>query len=93
MQRNYLHVSLVPGKQHVSIDILLCLIFTRVKELVNFPFFLLRKNPEITTCLYNIQKFDGTIIIDILKGHPKMIAGGTVGQNPFFIEPKCIGMG
>jgi len=46
------------------------------------------KKPWISICLYNISKFDGTTIMNLLKTHPFTISGGILLQNPFFIPPE-----
>jgi len=43
------------------------------------------KDPVI--CVYDISKFSGAIIVDILRTHPMVIIGGTLQENPFFVPP------
>jgi len=49
---------------------------------------LLKKNPVTSVCQYDVRKFDGATIMDILKVHPYMIVRGSVVNNPFFIQPE-----
>lgn len=49
---------------------------------------LLRKYPVTAVCQYDARKFNGATIMDILKVHPYMIVGGSVVNNPFFIQPE-----
>jgi hypothetical protein len=43
------------------------------------------KDPVI--CVYDIAKFNGAVILDILRTHPMVIIGGTLQENPFFVPP------
>lgn len=43
--------------------------------------------PWISICLYNITKFSGSIIVNVLRTHPYTISGGVITQNPYFIDP------
>jgi MEDS: MEthanogen/methylotroph, DcmR Sensory domain len=42
-------------------------------------------NPVI--CTYDLSKFGGAIIVDIMRTHPMIIIGGILQENPFFIPP------
>lgn len=41
----------------------------------------------VTICLYNIAKFPGSTIMNVLRTHPFTITGGVVTKNPYFIHP------
>lgn len=43
------------------------------------------KDPVI--CVYDVAKFSGAVIVDILRTHPMVIIGGTLQENPFFVPP------
>jgi hypothetical protein len=43
-------------------------------------------NPVI--CTYDLTRFSGNIIMDILRTHPMVILGGVLQENPFFIPPE-----
>lgn len=43
--------------------------------------------PWISICLYNLRRFDGKTIMDVLRTHPYSISGGVVTQNPFYQDP------
>lgn len=49
---------------------------------------LLKQFPVTAVCQYDARKFNGDVIMDILKVHPYMIVKGTVINNPFFIKPE-----
>jgi DcmR-like sensory protein len=44
-----------------------------------------KKNPLI--CVYDLSKFGGDIVVDILRTHPMVIIGGILQENPFFVPP------
>lgn len=43
--------------------------------------------PWISICMYNITKFSGAMIMNVLKTHPFTINGGIITQNPYYIHP------
>jgi hypothetical protein len=43
--------------------------------------------PWISICLYNITKFSGKIIVNVLQTHPYTISGGVITQNPYYQDP------
>jgi hypothetical protein len=51
----------------------------------------LAANPEaaaISLCLYDVERFDAELIVGVLRTHPKVVMGGTVIDNPFYIQPE-----
>jgi hypothetical protein len=38
-------------------------------------------------CTYDLRKFRGDIVIDIMRTHPLIIIGGVLQENPFFVPP------
>ncbi len=43
--------------------------------------------PWISICLYNLNKFSGSQIMQVLQTHPFTISGGTITQNPYYQHP------
>jgi hypothetical protein len=43
--------------------------------------------PWISICLYNVTKFDGSTIMDVLRTHPYTISGGVITENPYYQDP------
>jgi hypothetical protein len=41
----------------------------------------------ISICLYDINRFPGSIIMKALQTHPFVITGGGVFENPYFVQP------
>lgn len=42
-------------------------------------------NPVI--CTYDLTKFSGDVVVDIMRTHPMIIIGGILQENPFFVPP------
>jgi hypothetical protein len=43
--------------------------------------------PQVIMCLYDLDRFGGQVLVDILKTHPKVLMGGTVLENLHYLEP------
>lgn len=39
-------------------------------------------------CVYDVNKFSGRVLMDVLATHPKVILGGKIVENPYYQEPK-----
>lgn len=48
---------------------------------------ILQDYPLTTVCQYDVRKFDGALIMDLLSVHPMMIVRGQLVKNPTYIEP------
>jgi hypothetical protein len=48
---------------------------------------LLPRYADPVVCTYDLTRFGGEIVIDILRTHPLVIMGGILQQNPFFVPP------
>ncbi len=46
------------------------------------------KYPVTPICQYDVNRFDGATIFDILKVHPYIIAHGQVVRNPYYMNPQ-----
>lgn len=64
----------VPGKEHL---------FAYESRLNYF----IPGKPWISICLYNITKFDGATIMDVLRTHPYTISKGVMMENPYYMDP------
>jgi hypothetical protein len=61
-----------------------------VEELVGYESELNRflpRYPQVILCLYDLDRFGGEVIIDIVKTHPRILLGGMVVDNPNYLEP------
>jgi hypothetical protein len=43
-------------------------------------------NPVI--CTYDLTKFKGDVVVDVMRTHPMIIIGGILQENPFYVPPK-----
>ena len=61
-----------------------------VHELVGYESELNRflpRYPQVILCLYDLERFSGEMLVEILKTHPKVLVGSTVVENPYYVEP------
>lgn len=49
--------------------------------------YFIKGKPWISICLYNLNKFSGKMIMQVLQTHPYIISQGIVTENPFFVDP------
>lgn len=49
--------------------------------------FFIPGKPWISVCLYNVTKFSGGTIMNVLRTHPYTISGGALTQNPYYQDP------
>ena len=47
-----------------------------------------RRHEDAVICVYDLAKFGGDAVIDIMRTHPMIIIGGILQQNPFFVPPE-----
>jgi len=47
-----------------------------------------RRHDDAVICTYNLAKFGGETVIDIMRTHPMVIIGGILQRNPFFVPPE-----
>ena len=62
-----------------------------VEELVGYEARLNRflpRYPQVILCLYELDQFSGEVLVDVLKTHPKVLLGGMVLDNPYYLEPE-----
>jgi hypothetical protein len=63
---------------------------SRVEHLVEFESRvneLWRRHDDTVICVYDLDRFGGDTVIDIMRTHPMVVIGGIVAQNPFFVPP------
>jgi hypothetical protein len=61
-----------------------------VEELIGYESRLNRflpRYPQVILCLYELDQFSGEVLVDVLKTHPKVLLGGMVLDNPYYLEP------
>jgi hypothetical protein len=47
-----------------------------------------RRHDDVVICVYDLAKFGGDTVIDIMRTHPMIIIGGILQQNSFFVPPE-----
>jgi hypothetical protein len=45
------------------------------------------RHDDAVICVYNLAKFGGDTVIDIMRTHPMVIIVGILQQNPFYVPP------
>ncbi|MEW6470803.1 MAG: MEDS domain-containing protein [Actinomycetota bacterium] len=61
-----------------------------VEELVGYESEVNRlapRYPWVLLCLYDLERFSGELLVDILKTHPRVLMFGAVLDNPYYQEP------
>ncbi|HVU72826.1 MAG TPA: MEDS domain-containing protein [Mycobacteriales bacterium] len=43
--------------------------------------------PQVVVCLYDLDRFGGGIVVDLLKTHPRVLVNGMVLENPYCLSP------
>ncbi len=38
-------------------------------------------------CAYDLSKFGGDVVVEVMRTHPMIIIGGMLQENPFFVPP------
>jgi hypothetical protein len=49
--------------------------------------YLLPKYKDPVICCYDLRRFSGDVVMDIMRTHPVVIIGGILQENPFFVPP------
>ncbi len=44
--------------------------------------------PVTPICQYDVNKFSGAAILNVLKVHPMMIINGQIAHNPYYMQPR-----
>jgi len=39
-------------------------------------------------CLYDLERFGGAMLVDLLRTHPKLLIGGLIIDNPHYLSPE-----
>jgi hypothetical protein len=43
--------------------------------------------PQVIICMYDLSRFGGSIVVDLLKTHPRILLGDAVLDNPYYVSP------
>jgi hypothetical protein len=47
-----------------------------------------RRHDDTVICVYDLAKFNGNMVIDVMRTHPWVLIGDVLQQNPFFVPPE-----
>ncbi len=39
-------------------------------------------------CVYDLARFGGDVVVDVMRTHPLVLIGGIMHENPFFVPPQ-----
>jgi hypothetical protein len=62
----------------------------RVDDLVEYETrvnYMWPRYKDAVICVYDLAKFGGHIVMDIIRTHPMVLIGGIIQENPFFQPP------
>ncbi len=45
------------------------------------------RHEDAVICVYDLARFGGDTVIDIMRTHPMILIGGILHRNPFFVPP------
>ena len=43
--------------------------------------------PQVVMCLYDVDRFGGGALVNLVMTHPRMLVGGMVIENPYYLTP------
>ncbi|ESY90262.1 MEDS domain-containing protein [Mesorhizobium sp. LNHC229A00] len=46
------------------------------------------RHDDAVICVYDLAKFGGDTVVDMMRTHPMIVIGGILQQNPFFMLPE-----
>jgi hypothetical protein len=49
--------------------------------------YILPRYPDPVICVYDLARFGGAVVVDVLRTHPMVIIGGILRENPYFVPP------
>lgn len=47
-----------------------------------------RDHDDAVICVYDLAKFGGDTVVDMIRTHPMIVIGGVLHRNPFFMPPE-----
>jgi hypothetical protein len=45
------------------------------------------RSRDLLICVYDLSKYSGAFIMDVMRTHPMIIIGGVIQMNPFYVPP------
>jgi hypothetical protein len=43
--------------------------------------------PVVVLCLYDLDRFSGEVVVNIVKTHPQVLIQGILVENPYYVRP------
>jgi hypothetical protein len=47
----------------------------------------LEASEDPVVCVYDLSRFGGDVMVDVMRTHPVVIVGGLIQENPFYVPP------
>jgi len=47
----------------------------------------LTRSEDAVVCAYNLTRFGGDVLVEVMRTHPMVIIGGILQENPLFVPP------
>jgi hypothetical protein len=44
-------------------------------------------SPVVVLCLYDLDRFSGEVVVNVVKTHPQVLIRGILVENPYHVEP------
>ncbi len=44
-------------------------------------------SPVVVLCLYDLDRFGGEVVVNVVKTHPQVLIQGILVENPYYLEP------
>jgi len=46
-----------------------------------------RSSPVVVLCLYDLDRFGGEVVVNVVKTHPQVLIQGILVENPYYVGP------
>jgi len=43
---------------------------------------------DVVVCVYDLARFSGSVVVDVMRTHPMVIIGGILQENPYYVPPR-----
>lgn len=64
---------------------------TQIDDLIEFESRVNRvwqHHDDVVICVYDLARFGGDMVVDMIRTHPVVVIGGVLHRNPFFVAPE-----
>ena len=42
---------------------------------------------QVLFCMYDLDRVTGSMVIDAMRTHPRVLVGGLLFENPYYVDP------